>query len=115
MSEPPVVFREAWPVARKAHVCCECRGTIQPGERYRKAEGVWDGRGATYKQCHDCAEMFAEVDAGLPCWEGVCFGELADHAFEDAELTRRFVGTMRRRGAEIAPSVLRLEAETNKP
>lgn len=56
--EMPECFTEHWPVARKSHKCCECRGTIQPGEKYRRITGVWDGQGATFKQCADCAPLY---------------------------------------------------------
>jgi hypothetical protein len=48
--------------ARKAHVCCECGGTIQPGESYRRANYKFDGVVGTDALCEPCDETKAEFN-----------------------------------------------------
>lgn len=45
------------PRARKAHKCCECLRIIQPGERYERWSGRFDGDFFSQKTCHQCAEI----------------------------------------------------------
>jgi len=52
--------------ANKQHVCCECRETIVPGEKYRIASGVWDGRWNKYKTCLPCWAI--GKDWACECW-----------------------------------------------
>ncbi len=40
--------------ARKQHRCSECRGIIQPGEKYERVFLVYDGYADTYKTCLHC-------------------------------------------------------------
>jgi hypothetical protein len=47
-----------WRRARKAHCCTACDRTIQPGERYRKIVGKWDGYFGESRLCRVCAEIF---------------------------------------------------------
>lgn len=69
--------------ARKEHVCFECRRTIQPGERYESAFGIWDGRGDTFKTCSHCLSLREWVNAHVPCF---CWmhGNARDDAIETA-------------------------------
>lgn len=55
--EPAACFSETDRTERKAHVCCECSRTIEPGETYRHESGVWDGRPASYRTCVDCVSI----------------------------------------------------------
>ena len=55
--EPSEWFRSRRIVARKAHHCCECGGTINPGEKYQRAAGKWDGRVESFKTCLVCARI----------------------------------------------------------
>lgn len=50
--------------ARRQHTCCECRATIQPGDVYEYASGVWDGTPGSFKTCMLCidARNFYEGD-----------------------------------------------------
>lgn len=50
--------------ARRQHTCCECRATIQPGDVYEYASGVWDGTPDSFKTCMACidARNFYEGD-----------------------------------------------------
>jgi len=52
--EPAECFTSNIIAARKPHKCCECGETIQPGAKYEKTVGKWDGRWETYKTCHTC-------------------------------------------------------------
>ena len=42
------------PVARKAHICCMCSRTIDPGETYRRARAVGDDGPYVFKECMHC-------------------------------------------------------------
>ena len=42
------------PKARKAHTCPECGTTIQPGERYARMAGSYDGDFVSAIQCEPC-------------------------------------------------------------
>jgi len=55
----PSCLSETWPKARKAHKCCECGRTIQPGEKYMCISGIWDGRPSRFKTCTECANLGA--------------------------------------------------------
>lgn len=56
-------------VARKKHVCEECRRTIWPGEAYERVVAVWENRLHVLNTCVDCRSV---MDV-LFC-EGVCHG-----------------------------------------
>ena len=43
--------------ARKPHECCECHGTIQPGQSYEHVVGKWDGDLSKYDTCSLCVEI----------------------------------------------------------
>lgn len=59
------------PVARRQHRCYECGSTIQPGERYERVDGKWDGYLDTFKTCPHCTALRKWVTANLPCF---CWG-----------------------------------------
>ncbi len=72
-NDAPSVFREAWPTARKQHVCCECRLPILPGERYQSCFGVWDFGPATMRTCAVCAwfrERVGQIERQHGCPSG---------------------------------------------
>ena len=52
--ELPEAFSEKMRKAIKQHKCCECGRTIERGELYRYASGIWEGRPNSYKTCLDC-------------------------------------------------------------
>ena len=66
-AEPPTIYNEKWRKANKKHVCCECRGTIDKGERYHYLTGIWEGHGATYKTCVTCDQLRRDVEKELNC------------------------------------------------
>jgi hypothetical protein len=69
----PSFFREETPIAKKAYKCYECRSKIEPGQKYHKAFGVWDGVFSTYRTCWTCNSIRLDY-----CPNGVAFGELAE-------------------------------------
>jgi hypothetical protein len=56
MSETPQIYACKRPRALKRHKCCECGGTILPGEIYENFAGRWD-RWQTFKTCPDCLRV----------------------------------------------------------
>ena len=55
-------------LARKSHVCNECRCTIRPGERYEYVVGKWDGDVLTFKTCERCVELDLWMSISYPCF-----------------------------------------------
>lgn len=55
--DPPSVYNESEPKAKKEHRCSECRRTIEVGEQYLRIEGCWDGVWSTSKVCRHCSAM----------------------------------------------------------
>lgn len=82
-AEPPTCWKAFTPTARLRHRCCECKGVIEPGERYHGFSGVWDGEGQSYGTCVDCEKIRAEEQSGM---DGDCiaFGYLLEHVIETA-------------------------------
>lgn len=74
----PTLCNESTPVARKQHVCCECGCTIDPGEKYHRVEGLWDGSFQTFKTCEFCAQVRVRADNEVNeyGYHGVPFTEL---------------------------------------
>ncbi len=68
--DPPDVYHAARPLARKAHTCEECGQAIDPGDRYERAAGLYDGRWSVYKTCHRCLALrdWLEVVSCCFCW-----------------------------------------------
>lgn len=50
------------PVARKEHLCTECKDAILPGERYRRTAFKHEGTVATDRLCARCAEILPEFE-----------------------------------------------------
>lgn len=69
--EMPTVHNVSTPTAKKAHKCEECRSTIQPGDKYERSEGLWDGEWQTFKTCKRCLDLREFVRANVPCF---CWG-----------------------------------------
>ena len=61
--DSPVFFAEVWRRARVSHVCCECRGIINPGEDYQTLSGKWDGGVLSYKTCAACVDLRDSMNA----------------------------------------------------
>ena len=60
----PSCSTRAYRTARRQHTCVECRTTIQPGDVYEYASGVWEGPPDSFKTCMACidARNFYEGD-----------------------------------------------------
>jgi hypothetical protein len=52
------------PVARKEHVCGECRETIKVGETYERVEGLCDGAPFSHKTCTGCLRIRKQYFCG---------------------------------------------------
>lgn len=57
--------------AKKQHVCCECRGHIQPGQEYQLTSGSWEGSMDSFKTCLGCADA-RDWATAQPEWAGDC-------------------------------------------
>jgi len=55
-----ILLDERTPVARKSHICGECRRTINAGEKYNLEVGVYDGQFCREKTCLDCMSIRKE-------------------------------------------------------
>lgn len=73
----PDLYEEKKVVARKDHVCCECRKTIKRGQPYERIKGLWEGKFETYKTCIDCLSVRKAF------FESYIFGELYDSLYEE--------------------------------
>lgn len=103
MSETPKCFTKSQPKARKRHRCCECRGWIEPGEKYHVFSGVWDSPG-TYKTCADCQALRVIIDAALRK-DGDEWSEFTNLSQElDEDQKRQFVAIMEKRCDHIHSS-----------
>ena len=52
------VWNITWPVARKEHICCECKDTISKGQKYQRIFSVYEGTVDVFKTCEFCASEF---------------------------------------------------------
>ena len=79
--ERPEFYSAITRTARRAHRCYECRGFIQPGERYKRVTGKWDGTFDTHATCQRCTAFEAYVHEHVKCfcW---AFGDLIDDGLE---------------------------------
>lgn len=113
MCEMPSCYGHEERKARKSHKCCECHGTIQPGEKYHYHHGVWDGDAMSFKVCMDCEALRAECDRGARYDECTPFEGLHDsvEGIGEPELFARFVEIKRRRGATV-PQWMATRADT---
>lgn len=116
MCEMPSVYGVDHPKARKAHKCCECRGTIPAGEQYNKHHGIWDGSADTFKVCVDCDALRDDIDKNVrDPEEKTAFGYLSESVFEgNPDFVKRFLDIKRKRGAEIRDWMLEHEKEALK-
>lgn len=56
--DPPEFFVEKEPKAQKEHMCEECFGTIEVGEKYSYISGKWDLDVCSIKTCLKCRNLF---------------------------------------------------------
>lgn len=103
MCEMPSCYVREERKARMSHKCCECDGTIKPGEKYHYHHGIWDGKASSFKVCMDCAALRAECDRECRHDDCTPFEGLHDtvEGIGEPELFARFVEIKRRRGATV--------------
>ena len=65
------------PVARKQHKCIECAGVIEPGERYERVKGLWEGKWSSTATCFPCMHMRETL---CPC---APIGSLLDEIYQN--------------------------------
>lgn len=81
--DEPDFYRIIEPIARKSHICSECRSKINVGERYRNNFCVFDGSSHTYRSCKYCMilqDWLQKECAGYLL--GGLYEEIHEHAFE---------------------------------
>lgn len=86
--------------ARKPHRCCNCEVVcIQPGQQYRRAASVFDGRAYTWVSCADCDAIFDVVWewAGEPWGDGIGPDSYAEWAHEMRDQDERAAAYLARR------------------
>lgn len=74
----PDFYTEKLTTARKQHKCCETSKIIQPGEKYWRCVGKWDGKVDTMIQCRAAYHLCRFLNFR----EGECiilFGGLTEH------------------------------------
>lgn len=75
----PSVYRESQHVARKQHVCYECRRKIKAGEKYEYVFSVYDGAAQEIRTCQHCLAIRDWVTAHVPCF-CIYHGNILDDA-----------------------------------
>lgn len=76
-----LLLEENDPIARKSHVCGECRREIGTGEKYHVEVGVFDGKIERYKTCLDCMSIRNEFFKEGFFYEQIKW-MLRDHIYE---------------------------------
>jgi len=84
--DSPIWSHVTHPTAKQRHRCTECGATINPGEKYERACGMWpdgDVSPTTFKLCHFCVDLRDFVRAHVPClcW---AYGNIIDDCIEAA-------------------------------
>lgn len=81
----PTFYSESCHTAKKQHTCCECGSSIDPGEKYEKAVGVWEGKFLTFKTCEICQKIKNEaLSDGHECIAFECLYETVGSDYEYA-------------------------------
>ncbi len=84
--DPAEVFHQSVVTARNAHACDECRERIQPGQRYERTSGKWDGEWSTWRLCLSCVETSIEFTEGYGRTFGILWEDLRNNWEEGAHL-----------------------------
>jgi hypothetical protein len=63
--DAPKVFERDEIVARKTHRCCECGGTILPGNVYERVSGLWEDKWYHFSTCERCADLRRSVSESI--------------------------------------------------
>ena len=74
--EVPEFFHSKMRRARKAHRCCECPETIQPGDLHDYAVGKWDGEVIEFRTCARCSNVAADY------FDGRIYGGMYEDFFQ---------------------------------
>lgn len=93
----PDFFSAHNPVARKVHKCGECGRDIQPGERYERHFGTYDGFSYSGKTCAHCevlCEWLAENCDGY--LYGVVVEDFTERASEYSRMDIARIAVMAR-------------------
>lgn len=84
--EPAQFYSEKCVVARKPHKCCETGRIIQPGEKYWRCVGKWEGDLMAFCQSEFAYRFARKINGIDPPNEKydscIAFGELRDHVQE---------------------------------
>lgn len=82
--EPAAFYCRTELKAVKEHTCTECGSAIQPGEKYERVAGKWDGSFSSFKTCPRCVALRDHIKAHVPCF---CWahGSLLDDARMEVE------------------------------
>ena len=99
--EQPQVYNQDKPISRKEHRCCECRGTIHPGETYYRHHGIWDRTALTFKVCVDCELLRIAMHTPDCCIPFERLGECVRES-NKAEWIEMFAGIKKRRGVVVS-------------
>ncbi len=108
-------YTHSEPVARKRHVCCECRAPILPGEKHFSYRGKWDGQIETGRQHLLCMEACMFIRDELNDGECLGFGmlneflgdmhwELKERGNEKIRKLRSMIAGIRSRERKNPPS-----------
>lgn len=73
----PKAFSRVERKARKDHKCCECRRTIEKGEKYFYESGIWDHGPDSFKTCQECYQIRESFFCDFS------YGELWDELFNN--------------------------------
>jgi hypothetical protein len=65
--------------ARKRHRCCECAGFVEPGEKYERAVGCYEGSMWESVTCIRCLDIRRWIRNQIPCFCWL-YGEMLDKA-----------------------------------
>lgn len=79
LDDGPKVYSWTEPIAQKEYVCCECKRKILRGQRYFKAEGLWDGQWSTFRQHLICLQACMYVRDNMNGGDCIAFGGLMDY------------------------------------
>jgi len=66
--DQPAFFRASHHTSSARHRCCECGRAINPGERYLKIVGEWEGEFSAYKRCSHCDAVADALKSRAPCF-----------------------------------------------
>jgi len=84
--EPAEFYCKTEYTARKEHKCAECGRAVEPGQRYEKVVGKWDGRLGFFKTCSRCTALREHLSAHVSCF---CWAH--GHLLEDIREEVRYL------------------------